>query len=112
MQAIAMIAQILQRHVSAMQSAPPGMQSVPQLLALDGAFADQQAVEPEQALPVPIPFPPDSEAVRQESVMRALFADPPIERGTALPTVASPPSLPPLPATLVRHRCACPVQAG
>ena len=91
MQAINMVAQILQRHVSAMQTAPT-------VLAIDSApdAESERAVEQsEQVLP-------DNDTMRQE-IMRALFADSdPVEREAppAPPSVATP--LPALPSSLVR----------
>jgi hypothetical protein len=76
MQAIAMVAQILQRHVHAMQNPPPTC------LAIDSAPEHSELPDPHHEA--------DIETTRQD-ITRALFAEP-AER------CVSPP-LPPLPAT-------------
>ena len=93
MQAIAMVAQILQRHVHAMQSSPPCH------LAIDSApeHAAAELPGPQQLV--------DNETMRQD-IMRALFAEP-AERCVSpppLPSAASTPvsPLPVFPTSLVR----------
>ena len=90
MQAVAMVAQILQRHVNAMQNSST-------CLAIDAAAnnAAEQPVPHQQA---------DNETMRQD-IMRALFAEP-AERCVSppLPPPATTPAtpLPVLPTSLVR----------
>ena len=93
MQAIAMVAQILQRHVHAMQNSSTGP-----VLAIDSA-PEHAAAE----LPGPHQLV-DNESMRQD-IMRALFAEP-AERCVSpppLPSGATPATpLSVLPASLVR----------
>ena len=93
MQAIAMVAQILQRHVHALQDSPP-------CLAIDSA-PEHAAAE----LPGPQQPLVDNETMRQD-IMRALFAEP-AERCVSPPPMPSATTtpvtpLPVFPTSLVR----------